>query len=90
MWEAGQEPSGPALKLLELLIEGKAPFSSETKVPANWDVEFTLEEFEELSRRALRAGFASARDYVSHLAKRAIHAPSSATRKKTSVIPPSR
>lgn len=70
MWEAGQAPSGPALKLLEMLIDGKAPFASSSKTPANWDVEFTLEEFEELMRRALRAGFESVRDYVSHLAKK--------------------
>lgn len=73
MWEAGQVPSGPALKLLELLIDGKPPFASSAKTPANWDVEFTLEEFEELTRRALRAGFGSVRDYVSHVMKKDLH-----------------
>lgn len=63
-WEKGQEPSGPALKLLRFLIEEIHPFNGSVGHGKEFDLPLSLAEWEELERRRIRRGFPSVRDYI--------------------------
>jgi transcriptional regulator with XRE-family HTH domain len=63
-WEKGQEPAGPALKLLRFLINNEHPFASPENSGASWEMPLNLSEWEALEVRRIRSGFASVRDYL--------------------------
>lgn len=72
-WESGADISGPAAMLLDMLIEGKVPFTSETvPVPlrdAMWALEMTLGTWEEINRRRVAGGFTSVTDWIASLVR---------------------
>lgn len=76
-WENGeQEIPGPALLLLELLIEGKMPFEVSAAAGLGnvvrediGDVSMTVDAFEECLRRSREAGFASVTEWIAHLVR---------------------
>ena len=75
-WEKGQEISGPAKKLLALLMNGTAPFASSTDAASD-DLtkknllphKLTFEDWEALAEDARVGGFRNVRDYVQHWLK---------------------
>ena len=82
MWEGGQEPSGASRKLLEYLIDGRDPFAGSPHTPAPWEVELSLDEFEELQQRARRLGFGNVRQYITHIVRQSLAAPAGRAKRK--------
>lgn len=67
-WEDGAEIPGPATLLLELLIDGKMPFTGLNVQPrvreAMWELQMNLGAFERLDQLRLAGGFATVTDYI--------------------------
>lgn len=74
-WEAGQEIPSPMQKLLELFFHNTNPFPGQSVPGAEGgsslrQLEFTLEEYEELRILAVRKGFQDVKAYICFVVKK--------------------
>lgn len=76
-WENGQEIPGPAQLLLRMLIHGEVPFKGDTIPPnirdAMWELEMSLETWEEINRRRIAGGYATVTDWIASLVREELH-----------------
>lgn len=76
-WQNGADIPGDTQILLKLLIRGEMPFKEENtpqKVrDAMWQLEMSLETWEEINRRRLAGGFATVTDWIASLVRQQLH-----------------
>lgn len=76
-WQNGAEIPGDTQILLKLLIRGEMPFKEESTPrqvrDAMWQLEMSLETWEEINRRRIAGGFATVTDWIASLVREELH-----------------
>jgi len=76
-WQNGADIPGDTQILLKLLIRGEMPFKEESTPQqvrdAMWQLEMTLETWEEINRRRIAGGFATVTDWIASLVREELH-----------------
>lgn len=72
-WEKGKPISGPALKLLDFLINDVHPFGEpKAKGSEAWDISFSLKEWKELEHIRIKHGFKTVEDFLAWVVRQSI------------------
>jgi hypothetical protein len=76
-WQNGADIPGDTQILLKLLIRGEMPFKEESTPrqvrDAMWQLEMSLETWEEINRRRIAGGFATVTDWIASLVREELH-----------------
>lgn len=76
-WQNGADIPGDTQILLKLLIRGEMPFQEESTPrqvrDAMWELEMSLETWEEINRRRLAGGYATVTDWIASLVREELH-----------------